>query len=78
MPKNSKYSDKKINDILSDMITVLEKHKAPTDLSLMVLGNLVTNLLHNNFSPEQQKQMAAVFANALEQSLESTKSKQSH
>lgn len=78
MPKNSKYSDKKINDILSDMITVLEKHKAPTDLSLMVLGDLVTNLLHNNFSPEQQKQMAAVFANALEQLLESTKSKQSH
>ena len=39
MAIQSKYQDKQIDVILNDMIAVLEKHQAPLDLSLIVLGN---------------------------------------
>ena len=42
MAIQSKYQDKQIDAILNDMIAVLEKHQAPLDLSLIVLGNMTT------------------------------------
>ncbi|VEB57024.1 Uncharacterized protein conserved in bacteria [Salmonella enterica subsp. enterica] len=45
MPQLSRYSDEHVEQLLSELLSVLEKHKAPTDLSLMVLGNMVTNLI---------------------------------
>ena len=44
MPQISRYSDEQVEQLLAELLNVLEKHKAPTDLSLMVLGNMVTNL----------------------------------
>ncbi|VTP72392.1 Uncharacterized protein conserved in bacteria [Leclercia adecarboxylata] len=38
MPQLSRYSDEHVEQMLSELLNVLEKHKAPTDLSLMVLG----------------------------------------
>ncbi|NYA25030.1 DUF1414 domain-containing protein, partial [Haemophilus haemolyticus] len=40
MAQHSKYSDAQLSAIVNDMIAVLEKHKAPVDLSLIALGNI--------------------------------------
>lgn len=72
MATQSKYQDKQVDALLHDLILVLEKHKAPVDLSLMALGNTVTNILRNNIAhPVQQERLADAFANALKQSLKS-------
>ena len=47
------------------MIAVLEKHHAPLDLSLMVLGNMVTNLLNAQVGASQRVALAQVFSKAL-------------
>ncbi len=51
MPQISRYSDEQVEQLLAELLNVLEKHKAPTDLSLMVLGNMVTNLINTSIAP---------------------------
>lgn len=65
MAINSKYQDKQVDEILKDMIEVLEKHKAPVDLSLVVLGNMVTNLLTSSVGANQRAVLAQAFSDAL-------------
>ena len=54
MPQISRYSDEQVEQLLAELLNVLEKHKAPTDLSLMVLGNMVTNLINTSIAPAQR------------------------
>ena len=75
MPQSSRYSDEKVETLLAELVSVLEKNHTPVDLSLMVLGNMVTNLLNTSVSPTQRKMIADSFANAL---LSSVKEDQSH
>lgn len=71
--KKSKYQDQRLDALLNDLITTLEKHKAPVDLSLMALGNMVTNILVSNIAGEKQRlALAETFSNALQTSLKST------
>jgi uncharacterized protein YejL (UPF0352 family) len=70
MPVTSKYQDKNVEQILSDIVNVLEKHKTSTDLSLMVLGNIATNLINNDLPIGQRKIIAEKFAQALLSSVE--------
>ncbi len=70
MPVTSKYQDKYVEQILSDIVNVLEKHKTSTDLSLMVLGNIATNVINNDFPIGQRKIIAEKFAQALLSSVE--------
>lgn len=65
MAKHSKFQDKQVNDIVSDMIAVLEKHQAPLDLSLIVLGNMTSNLLNSSVGSQQRQVLAQAFANSL-------------
>lgn len=65
MAIHSKYSDQQIDNILNEMITVLEKHQANTELSLIVLGNMTTNLLVNTVGKNQQLALAQAFSDAL-------------
>ena len=58
MPQISRYSDEHVEQLLNEMLNVLEKHKAPTDLSLMVLGNMVTNLINTSIAPAQRRAIA--------------------
>ena len=44
MPQNSKYSDTQFENLMHDIIIALEKHQAGRDLSLMALGNVITNI----------------------------------
>ena len=45
MAVKSKYQNNQFDTLLQDLFIVLEQHKAPADLSLMVLGNMVTNIM---------------------------------
>ena len=87
MAIQSKYQDKQIDAILNDMIAVLEKHQAPLDLSLIVLGNMTTtldlslivlgnmttNLLTGSLGKQQQKVLAQAFSEALLNSINTAK-----
>ncbi|MDI7659245.1 YejL family protein [Cronobacter universalis] len=69
MPQLSRYSDERVEELLTELASVLSKHKAPTDLSLMVLGNMVTNVINNSVAPAQRKTLARSFAEALQSSI---------
>ncbi|WP_373766505.1 YejL family protein [Glaesserella sp.] len=74
MATKSKYQDKQLDALLNDLIVTLEKHKAPVDLSLMALGNMVSNILITNVhSPQQREALADTFGSALKNSLKSDK-----
>ena len=60
-----KYSDGQVNAIINDMISVLETHKAPVDLSLIALGNMASNLLTTSVPAAQREALAQAFANSL-------------
>ncbi|MGR6981919.1 DUF1414 domain-containing protein [Testudinibacter sp. P27/CKL/0425] len=69
MAKQSKYSDQQVQALLNDLAAVLEQHEASVDLSLMALGNTITNLLHSTVGRNQQQALADAFCNALQDSL---------
>ena len=73
MPQISHYSDEHVEQLLSELANVLEKHKSPTDLSLMVLGNMVTNLINTSIAPAQRQAIAKSFAQALQSSVNDDK-----
>ncbi|CAM4146477.1 YejL family protein [Serratia silvae] len=73
MPQSSRYSDEHVEQLLSELVNVLEKHHTPTDLSLMVLGNMVTNLINTSIAPAQRKTLARSFAEALQASIHEDK-----
>ncbi|GGP56209.1 MULTISPECIES: YejL family protein [Shewanella] len=69
MAIQSKYTNTQVEALISEMLAVLAKHQAPTDLSLMVLGNCVTHLLDKKVPNESRQQVAEQFAKALTQSI---------
>ena len=73
MPQKSRYSDEKVEQILNEMIETLERHQVPVDLSLMVLGNMVTNVINSSIAPAQRKVIARSFADALLSSVKEEK-----
>lgn len=72
MAIQSKYKSEQLDQLLKDLFIVLEKHKAPADLSLMALGNMVTNILHNSAKDQAQRErLAEAFAATLKNALKS-------
>ncbi len=70
MAIKSKYQDEQVDKLLNELITVLEKNKTPVDLSLIALGNMVSNILLNNIhNPQQRESLANAFSQALKNSL---------
>ncbi|MCG9697092.1 YejL family protein [Shewanella sp. Isolate11] len=69
MAIQSKYSNEQVEAIIAEMLAVLDKHQAPTDLGLMVLGNCVTDLLTRRVPEAARCQVAEQFAKALTQSV---------
>lgn len=69
MPQFSRYSDQQVEQLLSELSQVLEKNRAPTDLSLMVLGNMVTHLINTSVASAQRQHLAQSFADALQASV---------
>ncbi|HFK2131983.1 TPA: YejL family protein [Proteus mirabilis] len=70
MPQKSRYSDEQVEQLLAELVSVLEKHHTPTDLSLMVLGNMVTNLINTSIAPAQRMLIADSFVHALRVSID--------
>ena len=71
MPQQSKYSDSQFEAVMHDIIIALEKHQTPRDLSLMVLGNTITNIFHQQVPESQRQQMAEQFTQVLLKSINS-------
>ncbi|EEY38034.1 YejL family protein [Vibrio mimicus] len=71
MPITSKYSDEHVESILTEIAAVLNKHNASPELTLMVVGNIATNVLNQNVAASQRKVIAEKFAQALVSSLQS-------
>ncbi|MBW7984652.1 YejL family protein [Enterobacillus tribolii] len=69
MPQSSRYSDEQVEQLLTKLVQVLEHDQTPTDLSLMVLGNMVTNLINTSIAPAQRHAIARSFAEALQASI---------
>jgi len=69
MAIQSKYTNTQVEALISELLAVLAKHQAPTDLSLMVLGNCVTHLLDKKVPNESREKVAEQFAKALTQSI---------
>ncbi len=75
MAANSKYQDKQVDAIMNEMIAVIEKHHAPVDLTLVVLGNMVTNLLLSSVRQNQRTALAQAFSDALLNSVKTQSNK---
>lgn len=65
MPIISKYSNEKIEQMLTEVVNVLDKHEASADLSLMIVGNIATNVLNQEIPASQRKAIAEKFTQAL-------------
>jgi uncharacterized protein YejL (UPF0352 family) len=71
MPQQSKYSDSQFEAVMHDIIIALEKHQTPRDLSLMVIGNIITNIFQQQVPESQRQQMAEQFTQVLLKSINS-------
>ncbi|WP_394131038.1 YejL family protein [Shewanella maritima] len=69
MAIQSKYTNEQVEALITELLAVLTKHQAPTDLSLMALGNCVTHLLENKVPAESRKVVAEQFAKVLAQTV---------
>ncbi|MCL9774601.1 MULTISPECIES: YejL family protein [Vibrio] len=70
MPITSKYTDQQVEQILTEIAAVLDKHGAGAELSLMIAGNIATNVLNNDVAPSQRAAIAEKFSKALISSVE--------
>ncbi|BCO19194.1 DUF1414 domain-containing protein [Alteromonas sp. McT4-15] len=71
MPQTSRYSNDEFEALMNKVILTLEEGGANRDLSLMVLGNVITHILNTQVSPENREAMATQFADVLKKSVKS-------
>ncbi len=69
MPQQSKYSDQQFEALMASIVEVLERENADRDLSLMVLGNLITRIFQHQVPENDRKEMAERFAQVLIKSI---------
>lgn len=72
MPQQSKYSDTQFETLMQDIVFALEKNQANRDLSLMALGNVITNIFTHQVSTNQRQKMAEQFTQVLLKSINGT------
>lgn len=64
MPYVSKYSDQQIESVIMELLKVLKTNNASRELSLMCLGNTVSNII-DDLPIEQRKKIVENFSAAL-------------
>ena len=69
MPITSKYSNEQIESLVNELLSVLQRHKAPVDLSLIAIGNMATHVITERLPVAQQASIADSIASALMQSV---------
>ncbi len=65
MPVNSRYSDERFEAIMDDVFSVLDKHSAQRDLSLLVLGNVITQIFNQHPDNSSRNEMVDSFCRVL-------------
>jgi len=70
MPQNSRYTNAEFEALMNKVILTLEESNTGRDLSLMVLGNVITHILNTQVSPDQRVEMADQFAAVLKKSVQ--------
>jgi hypothetical protein len=69
MPIISKYSNDEINNLVEEIISTIQKQKAPVDLALIAMGNAVSNIIEDNVAEQARAEIAKSFADALVSSI---------
>nr|WP_297349081.1 DUF1414 domain-containing protein [uncultured Glaciecola sp.] len=69
MPQQSRYSDKEFEAAMQDVFIALEKNNANRDLSLMVLGNVLSNIFTQQVAPQKREAMVEQFCNVLKRAV---------
>ena len=69
MPIISKYSNKKIESILNEVMEVLHKNDVSIDLSLMILGNSITHVINKEVPEHKRREISDKFMKALTSSI---------
>ncbi len=65
----SKYSTERVEKIIQELMDVLIKEKATADLSLMCLGNTITEVITQQIPQEKREDVINSFSSALRQSV---------
>lgn len=68
MPIVSKYSNERVEKIIENLMDVLVKEEANTDLALMCLGNTLTEVI-SQVPEAKQQAIVENFCNALQKSI---------
>ncbi|PKI00095.1 DUF1414 domain-containing protein [Glaciecola sp. 33A] len=69
MPQQSRYSDKEFEAAMQDVFVALEQNNANRDLSLMVLGNVLSNIFTQQVVQEKRDAMVAQFCDVLKRAV---------
>ena len=69
MPQNSRYQDTEFEALMNQVMKTLEENNADRDLSLMVLGNVITHIFETQVKPNDRAAMAEKFADVLVKSI---------
>ena len=68
MPIQSKYSNQEFEALMQDVFEALQKHDADRDLSIMVLGNVLSNIFSNQVNVNDRASMVDNFCQVLKKS----------
>ena len=69
MPQQSRYSNKEFEAAMQDVFSALEKNNANRDLSLMVLGNVLSNIFTQHVAAENREAMVDQFCDVLKRAV---------
>jgi len=69
MPQQSRYSDKEFEAAMQDVFIALEQNNANRDMSLMVLGNVLSNIFTQQVAPQKRDAMVEQFCNVLKRAV---------
>ncbi len=69
MPQQSRYSNKEFEAAMQDIFDSLEKNNANRDLSLMVLGNVVSNIFVQQVPEGNREAMLNQFCDVLKRAV---------
>lgn len=71
MPINSKYTTEQVETVINELLSVLNKHQASTELSLMCLGNATSHIIENTIPANNQTKVVETFNQALSDAIKS-------
>ena len=69
MPQQSRYQNADFEALMNKVIQTLDDNQADRDLSLMVLGNVITHIFQTQVKPADRAAMAEKFAGVLVKSI---------